>query len=387
MTPLEALVLAGLLGLTVFLVLWTGYWVAGLTASRPTVEWGLADIQVRVITVGDAPGVVQGTVDAVPDGVDSIVVVSEQPMDVDGATVRVVPEEFETPAIGKARALEWARQHVACDAEYVLFLDEDTRMAAIDGLPDADVVQFAERPAASGSLLAWLTEVFRVGTGVERAGFARLRPIYAWGGALAVRARIEDEIGWERPTIEEDGTFVRAAILAGHSYAVDMARFGNQAPPSLSTLVSQRRRWASGRLRAARRLPPGYSALVHLHTFGILLTAFAAPLVVAGFLLAPASPVFPVLSTLVFGYLVGWSVLGWNQFDTGIEWLALQLLVLPLTSLANALGHVLALVAPVSTFQTTRKTDSPAETDSDSEDGRLDRRESLDGSSGDRSDP
>lgn len=361
MTPLAVLVLSGLVALTAFAILWTVYWVAGLTATPGDTEWDLAAVQVRVFTVGDAPGVVQGTVDAVPDGVDSVFVVSEQPIAVEGATVRVVPEAFESDAIGKGRALEWARQHLPCDAEYVLFLDEDTRMVPIDGLPDADIVQFAERPEPSGSLPAWLTEVFRVGTGVERAGFARLVPLYAWGGALAVRATLEDDIGWNRPTIEEDGAFVRAAMVAGHSYAVEMARFRNQAPPSLGTLVGQRRRWVSGRLRAAWDLPPWYGALVSLHTLGILLSAFAVPLVVAGFLFAPVSPLFPALATVILGYLLAWSVLGWRQFDTGVGWLGVQLLALPLTSVANALGHVVALVAPVSTFETTRKTDDESE--------------------------
>jgi len=360
MTPLTLLVGALLGAFVIGLAGWTGYWLTGLRYSRPPLEWGLDDIQVRVVTVGDAPGLIQQTVDALPEGIGSVSVVSERPLDIEGATVRVVPESFETTAIGKARALEWARRTLACPEEYVLFLDEDTQVTGLNGLPDADIVQFAEQPQPNGSVLSWLTEVFRVGTGVERAGFATLAPIYAWGGGLAVRASVEDAVGWDRHTIGEDSAFVRAAVRAGHSYAVDMTRFRTQAPPNLRELVAQRRRWVSARFREVRRLPAGYGALVLAHTVFMLLSTVAVPLAVAGVLLAPTAPVVGVLAAVIAGYLLLWSVLGWWQFDAGIEWLPVQLLALPVTSVANGLGHVLAAIAPVREFRPTSKTDVDA---------------------------
>lgn len=60
-------------------------------------------------------------------------------------------ESFTCLAIHGGRALEWARQHGSCDAEDVLYLDEDTLVTDVTGVPDADVVQFSEKPLYTGS--------------------------------------------------------------------------------------------------------------------------------------------------------------------------------------------------------------------------------------------
>lgn len=352
--------MAGLVYLTAYALLWTVYWTAGILASSPPVEWGLDEVQARVVTVGENPEIVQRTVDSVPDGVGSVHVVSERQIDVDGATVWIVDPDVGTEAVGKGRALEWARRTIPCDEEYVLFLDEDTVVGELDGLPDADVVQFAEKPTRNRSTMAWLTELFRIGNGVERAGFARLVPIYAWGGGIAVRKRVEDEITWDRPTIVEDSVFVRTALSAGHDYAVDMTRFGNQAPPSLTELVGQRRRWGSGRLRDAPRRSLPYRTLLYFHTLGRPLSAFAAPLVLAGYLFVPVTPVAGVLSTVVLAYLVLWAVLGWREYDLPVGTLVALLVSLPVVTFANGYGDLQALVSPVEEFRTTDKTDVTA---------------------------
>ncbi|GGK77136.1 hypothetical protein GCM10009067_31940 [Haloarcula sebkhae] len=124
--------------------------------------WGLDDVQVRVLTIG-AEDVVQATVDSVPDGVAGIKVIAEQNIEIDGAAVHIVPDSFSCEATNKGRAVEWARRQVDCDAEYVLYLDEDTLVTGLTGLPEADFVQFTEKPIYTGSRLAYLCEVFRVG--------------------------------------------------------------------------------------------------------------------------------------------------------------------------------------------------------------------------------
>jgi len=353
-------VVAGLVYLNAYVLVWTAYCLAGVLEPSPPVEWGLEEVQARVVTVGENPDVVQATVDSVPDAVGSVHVVSERPIEADGATVWVVDGDFRTDAIGKGRALEWARQTIPCEEEYVLFLDEDTIVGTLEGLPDADVVQFAEKPTRNRSTMAWLTDVFRVGNGLERGGFARLVPIYAWGGGIAIRKRVEDDITWDRPTIVEDSVFVRTALSAGHSYAVDMTRFGNQAPPSLSELVRQRRRWGSGRFRDAPRRSIPYRALLSFHTLGRPLSAFAVPLVLAGYLLVPVAPLAGVLSSVVVAALVLWAILGWQQYDASVGTLATLMVSLPVVTFANGFGDLQALVSPVEEFETTDKSDVTA---------------------------
>lgn len=153
-----ALLLWGLLVVYGLSALW---WLVETTVlargwrSDDEEAWGLDEVQVRVLTV-DAAAVAQGTVDAVPDGVADVRVVAERGIDVDGATVHVVPEAFDCRATNKGRAVEWARRHVDCDAEYVLYLDEDTVVTEFTGLPDVDFVQFTEKPIYTGSRLAYL---------------------------------------------------------------------------------------------------------------------------------------------------------------------------------------------------------------------------------------
>lgn len=113
--------------------------------SENTDAWGLDDIQVRILTI-DAEPVVQQTVNAIPDGLTDVRVVAETDIAINGATVHVVPEEFTCDATNKGRAVEWAQRNVGCDREYVLYLDEDTIVTDFTGLPDADFVQFTEKP-------------------------------------------------------------------------------------------------------------------------------------------------------------------------------------------------------------------------------------------------
>lgn len=357
---------AGLGYLSLYALVWLVYAGAGLVRESPPLAWEPADVQARVLTVGDAPGVVQRTVDSLPETLGSVYVVSEQPLNIDGADVRVVDEEFSCDAVHKGRALEWARRNIPTEEEYVLFLDEDTIVEEFAGVPDADIVQFAEKPQPDGSLAAWLTEVFRVGNGVERAGFGkhvpllgRLVPIYAWGGGIAIRKSTEDAVGWERETIVEDSAFMRDAIAAGHSYAVRMTRFENRAPPNLRKMVSQRRRWGSGRLRDARQRPFGYRLLLYFHTLGRPLLSFSLLLVVAGLLVSPVRELVGGLALLILGFLLLWTLLGWRVYaETGRPWLLPALLAaLPITTAANGAGDLYALLSPASEFETTGEGD------------------------------
>lgn len=165
----------------------TAFWLAavlylGRQFEPGTNRYGPDDIQVRILTI-DEEQVVQATVDSLPDGLTDRHVVAETAIDIDGATVHVVPEDFGCDAVRKGRAIEWARRHVTCDKEYVLYLDEDSLVSSSDGLPDADIVQIQERPRRTGSFFTYLAEIYRVGVQLEQRAFSRFSvPLFAWGG-------------------------------------------------------------------------------------------------------------------------------------------------------------------------------------------------------------
>jgi hypothetical protein len=169
------------------------YWlyevlVHGLRYEEPHVQYGPGDVQVRFLTI-DNEAVVRQSVAELPPGLDDVWVVAEEPMDVPGANVAVVPDEFECEATNKGRALEWARRHVPCDREFVLFLDEDSHLKEFGGLPDADIVQLTERPLRTSSLLCFLAELNRIGFQIEQTAFPNIEvPLYACGAAASPSA-------------------------------------------------------------------------------------------------------------------------------------------------------------------------------------------------------
>jgi len=93
--------------------------------SSAELVYGTDDVQVRILTIG-AEAVVQATVNSVPDSVADVHVIAEKDIEIDGAEVHVLPDEFDCEATHKGRALEWARRHVPCSREFILYLDEDT---------------------------------------------------------------------------------------------------------------------------------------------------------------------------------------------------------------------------------------------------------------------
>jgi len=323
-------------------------------------EWGLDDIQVRISTIASAD-VVQTTVDTLPDAIDDVRVIAEKPIDVEGATVHVVPENFECAAGHKGRALEWARRHVRCRKEYVLFLDEDTLVTDFTGVPDADIVQFTELPLYTGSRWAYLCEVFRIGYQYEQRAFARFAyPLYVWGGGIAIRRSVEDQITWNRRTITEDTAFVwTAAAELGVSMAVLDTKFRNQAPPSLRGMIRQRRRWMSGTREDGHMLPFTYRALISVRAIVwalspliVVLGAFTT-LVPGVTLLAGTYVDWLVIVMLVFLHFVTWvgaSVYGFGSMATIVT----VVLTIPIV-LMNTIGALWGFLSPTRSFTVTPK--------------------------------
>ena len=327
----------------------------------PEPEYGLADVQVRLLTV-DSERIVQESVNALPDAITDRHVIAEQPMDIDGATVHVVPESFECAAIRKGRALEWARRHVTCEKEFLLFLDEDTLVTDLDGIPDVDVVQFRERPRRSRSWLTYLAEVFRLGFQVEQRAFPSLAvPLYAWGGGIAIRAELEGWIGWDRKTMIEDTTFIWT-VAADEGVDLDFtlarATFDTQAPPTIRAMIGQRGRWIAGSqaergllsrlyrtLTTVRNLAWAFSPAVPLLTF--------VPLFVPGTIAFELA--FQLLSVAVFAFVIVWSILGVRYYGESLSVGAVLLVLTPIVSILHSLGAFAGLVVPPTDFAVTRK--------------------------------
>ena len=334
-------------------------YVVGAGYEPPAPVHGGDEIQVRVLTV-DAAEVVQATVDSLPEELDDVHVVAEEAVEVTGATVHVVPEAFDCEAVRKGRAIEWARRRLETDREFVLYLDEDSHVAELEGLPDADVVQLRERPRRTGSVLSYLADVYRMGVQIEQRAFARLSvPLFAWGGGVAVRRSVEDEVTWDRETIVEDTAFVWAAAkqLENLSFELATATCRNEAPPSLAEITQQRRRWAAGNLEAASALPTGYQVLTRVRNaawaLSPVVTLVVVPLSllgvgVAGGLFALASLALGALT--LFWYLRGVVYYGRDR----LAW-ALVAPLAPLVTVVHSMGAVVGVVAPPDGFRVTEK--------------------------------
>ena len=348
--------------LTIFFVA-TAFWLVEVVvvgrARREAIEHEPADVEVRVMTVA-AERVVQATVDQLPAELDTVRVIAERPITVEGAEVCVVPSEFECEATRKGRALEWARRELNCTASYILYLDEDTLLREFPGLPDADIVQLSEQPIRSDSWLTYFAEVFRMGFQLEQAVFPKLRyPLYAWGGGIAVRKHLEDRITWDVNTVTEDTNFVWRAFQAGECDLQFLnIRAMNQAPPSVREMIYQRRRWISGAARDSHLLPRRYQllALMRNAAWGLV---FVSPLLA----LPIVTPVSVVLFPVVYGYvllfqvvgLFGWAVLGYWYYGERPLVLAALLVTIPLVAVIHAAGAFWAIFQPTTEFRVTQK--------------------------------
>ncbi|GGL67774.1 glycosyltransferase family 2 protein [Halocalculus aciditolerans] len=341
-------------------VVW-GYeaWV-GRRYEPPPPEYGADDVQVRILTV-DAEDVVQHTVDALPDAFTDRHVVAEEPLDVDGATVHVVPDGFECEATNKGRALEWARRTLDCEREFVLFLDEDTLVTEFDGLPDADVVQFREWPMYTGSYVTYWAEVLRMGYQTEQTGFEEWNiPLYAWGGGIAVRKSVEDAVTWNFDTLIEDTVFTWEATKQGADFEVLETKFRNQAPPSIGAMFEQRRRWLVGTLHEEDHLPPWFHALDAVRNVTWVFSPVTPFLLLFSALLPtnlPGHVAFHVVAQGFFLFSLVWVLQGWRYYEGPSLRTLPVFFVYPLVTAVHAGGAAWGFVDPPESFETTTKTD------------------------------
>lgn len=350
-------------GILIYLLgtlLWVGLrTVAMVHRTEPTFAYGHDDIQVRIMTI-DAQAVVQETVNALPETLTDRHVIAESPIDIDGAEVHVVPDGFSCDATRKGRALEWARRALSTDREYVLYLDEDTIVTDFEGLPDADIVQFGERPYRTGSLIAYLSEIFRIGFQLEQRSFGFISvPLYAWGGGIAIRSTLEQQVTWDYDTLVEDTVFTwRAVQEYGASFVTVDTWFYNQAPATLRAMISQRRRWIGGAEQELWRLPRRSRAVIQFRNFvwGMTPIASVIPLLTLAFpdvLLAEA--LYLKLSFLLLLTPLLWSILGYDYFEEIPLIGVLVILFTPLVTVAHSAGAFVGLLSQPGDFMTTKK--------------------------------
>lgn len=354
-------VLAGLS--VVIMGIWLYELVLGwFVYESPAVEHGPEDVQVRILTIGLDPDVVQQSVDALPDRVSDVHVISEQEIAIEGAKVDVVPDSFTCAAEKKGRALEWARTNVTCERDFILYLDEDSQADEFDGVPDADIVQFGERPFQTSSRLTYLLEVFRMGFQIEMRAFPHLQvPLYAWGGGIAVRTELEEKVTWDFKSIVEDTGFV---WRAAKDYDIDISyvdtKFRNQAPPSLSALISQRRRWYAGSISEVSTLPLKYHLTTWIRNISWSITALmplvwlAAWVPVSGSLI-PFQGFYLVVSMTTFSFLFLWALLGGRYMDESVPLTLVVCVLAPVLSFLNGVGALYGAVDPPEDFDVTEK--------------------------------
>ncbi|SFR30877.1 glycosyltransferase [Halorubrum sodomense] len=336
--------------------------VVGAGYETPPNEYGLDEVQIRIMTV-DAAEVVQETVDSLPDGLDDVHVIAESPIDVRGATVHAVPDEFSCHAVRKGRAQEWARRALDCRTEFVLYLDEDSVVESFDGLPDADIVQLREKPRRTDSSLSYLADVYRMGVQIEQRAFARLSiPLFAWGGGIAVRTEIEEKTTWDRETLVEDTAFVWAAFRElDVTFALSDAVCRNEAPPSLYEILQQRRRWAAGNVQASTMLPLRYELLTRVRNYAWALSPIVTLLVVPLSLLSVTiaySGLFFAASMGLALCTLGWFLLGVAYYGDDHHHWALAVPLAPLITVVHSMGTVAGILNPPETFRVTTKVGS-----------------------------
>lgn len=335
----------------------------GVWYTSPPRRYGASSVQVRILTVGNE-AVVRDTVRCLPSSFDEVYVVAEEAIDVPGADVLVVPDSFTCAATNKGRALEWARQSIDCDREFVLFLDEDSRLLEFGGLPDADIVQFNEYPRQTTSLLTFLCEIGRIGFQIEQQAFPSIEvPLYAWGGGLAIRTDVEAEVTWDYRTVIEDSVFLWRACTQlpdGVSLAYIPERISNQAPPSIQAMFHQRRRWIAG-----SREDNDLLSLDRVLMYGIRDLSWSVTGVIPLFVLVGLIPGVDIfLSTayrltsfalLAFMYL--WICIGIWRYRPAPRTVVSVLLLAPFTTVLHSLGALWGIVSTPETFEVTEKVD------------------------------
>ena len=340
--------------------IWVFLMLLSSKSEKPDIVYGPEQLQIRILTV-DNNSIVQKSVDSIQSSIKDIHVIAEKDMSIDGAVTHNVEEGFVCQAERKGRAIEWARRNIECDKEFILYLDEDSNLPEIEGLPDKDIIQLSESPRKSRGLIPYLCEVFRMGFQIEQRGFPELKyPLYAWGGGFAVRKKVEDNITWDVCTVTEDTNFIwRAFENQNTTMAYMRVRVSNQSPPSIKEMIHQRRRWVSGSLIDIDLLPYKYKLIVWLRlvSWGFLpLTffLFIPYLLKIGIAFEQFYWIGVLIQTI---FVIVWIISGVVYCKERLTTFVLILLLFPLISIIHSIGCSWGLVKKTDNFRPTKKID------------------------------
>jgi len=354
------------------------YWIYemvryGIFYSPPSRHYDEGDAQVRILTVNNED-IVRKTVRELPESFHKPYVISEEPIEIAKAHVYVVPGEFESDATNKARAMEWARQSIPCEREFVLYLDEDSHIIEFNGLPNADIIQLNEFPRRTSSLLTYLCEINRIGFQVEQTAFPRIKtPLYAWGGGIAIRKSVEDKITWDYPTVIEDTVFMWRAFTEldqNVSFAYIPDRVSNQAPPNIWEMFNQRRRWIAGSREDNDILSVDRVLMYGIRDLSWSVTGLIPMIVVIGLL--PGINIFfgnlyRTASLILLSFMYMWIIIGILRYRPSIPIVIAVLILAPLTTILHSIGALWGLITPPDTFEVTEKVKEKPEKDEHSE--------------------
>lgn len=346
-TVLMAVFITAILG-------WVALAIVGSAVIRDELVWDAADVQVRIITVGSSPQVVRRTANKAAEHFDDIHIVSEVDMPpAPNTTVHVVPDDFDSEAEHKGRALDWASKNIECDREYILYLDEDSILPEFSGLPDDDIVQLRERPQRSYKWTPFFVDTYRLGWQYEMNGFTQISyPLYLWGGGVAVRQSCEDEVGWDQYAIAEDTHFLWRAISQGFTYNISPDSIRNQAPPTVRQLLKQRRRWASATFAASSHLPLHWRTAVIIRTLLWAMSIIILPLMII--LGAGVVTLHPLLVITLLAPIL-WALIGSAPADKSVRTAIVSLVLFPIWHTINAAGALWGLLSPVDDFEVVEK--------------------------------
>jgi hypothetical protein len=234
---------------------------------------------IQITTLGREPKLVQRTVDTIRGyGLGFpyeiwVVIEPGYPTDYRNVDqVLVVPAEFKSRAIDKARALHYAltrRIERGLDNRYVkvLLLDDDTlpskRYVVNSFQGDYDYCQgvtVVNREYGRGPWQHWLASLF---DGIRARncliycsctqGITN-KPLFVHGEGLCIRGHAERDVGWNWPIVASDD-FVHGtnAAYQGYSWGYHLAYIQLVSPWTIKASILQKHRWTWGNFMAIWR--------------------------------------------------------------------------------------------------------------------------------------
>lgn len=302
----------------------------------------------------------------------------------------VIPRSYSTPntSLYKARALQFALEDSSIpDDAWLVHLDEETQptSSGIKGI--CKMIREEEESGrlrvGQGAILyhrdwkkhPFLTLADNVRTGDDFARFHfqhKLgRTVFGLHGSyIVVRNDVEKSIGFDfgpQGSITEDAFWALKLMEAGGRARWVEGYLEEQSTQSVGDFIRQRRRWYQGLIKVAIHTPVKlrWRMAIGLNTLMWTLAPFAIIYTVLHlFFGSEIAPWIRALANFSFASFVTLYVVGLkaNLDEYGIKdrveragWFCLQLVLLPLFTLMEAAGVMMALMKPVAGFHVVKK--------------------------------